>query len=180
MFAAPFQDKFSDFANHALFVPVMYKLAIESYQNKQDIAYSLGAANIAFPVSAGAHQEVFKLVKDSLEYVPEQRVRDNRLVFSVPAEMNEPGIYQLVSGKEKLGVLAFNFNKKESDLDFYTPDEIKDMAGNAPNVHVLDASDEIAIKKIFSPDSTGTQLWKYCLILCLFFALTEILLIRFM
>jgi hypothetical protein len=76
--------------------------------------------------------------------------------------------------------MAFNFNKKESDLDFYSADEIKDMAGNVPNVHVLEASDEIAIKKIFSPDNTGTQLWKYCLILCLVFALTEILLIRFM
>jgi hypothetical protein len=180
LFAAPFSDKFSDFTNHALFVPVMYKLAIESYHNQQDIAYSLGAANITYPVPAGGHQEVFKLVKDSLEYVPEQRVRDGRLVFSVPAEMNEPGIYQLVSDKDKLGVLAFNFNKKESELDFYTPDEIKDMAGNAANVRVLDASDELAIKKIFSPDNTGTQLWKYCLILCLLFALTEILLIRFM
>ena len=94
--------------------------------------------------------------------------------------MNEPGIYSLVSGQDKLGSLAFNFDKKESDLDFYTADEIKDMAGNGANVHVLEASDEIAIKKLFSPENLGTQLWKYCLILCLLFALTEILLIRFM
>lgn len=180
LFAAPFDDKFSEFANHALFVPVMYKLAIESYRNKQAIAYSLGSGHISYPVDGGGSKEVYKLVKDSLELVPEQQVRDGRLLFSVPAEMNEPGIYQLVSGKENLGVMAFNFNKKESDLDFYTADEIKDLAGNASNVHVLEASDEVAIKKIFSPDNRGTQLWKYCLILCLIFALTEILLIRFM
>jgi hypothetical protein len=180
LFAAPFSEKFTDFPNHALFVPVMYKLAIESYHNKQEIAYALGTSNVTYPITAGNHQEVFKLIKDSLEYVPEQQVRDGRLVFSVPAEMNEPGIYNLVSGSEKVGVLAFNFNKKESDLDFYTAEEIKDMAGKGANVHVLEASDEIAIKKIFSPDNTGTQLWKYCLILCLLFALTEILLIRFM
>jgi hypothetical protein len=180
LFAAPFAEKFTDFANHALFVPVMYKLAIESYRNKQEIAYSLGASNITYPVAVGASKEVYKLVKDSLEFVPEQQVRDGRLMFSVPTEMNEPGIYNLVSGQDKLGALAFNFNKKESDLDFYTVEEIKDMAGNGANVHVLEASDEIAIKKIFSPDNMGTQLWKYCLILCLLFALTEILLIRFM
>ncbi|MGV3505587.1 MAG: BatA domain-containing protein [Adhaeribacter sp.] len=180
LFAAPFDDKFSEFANHALFVPVMYKLAIESYRNKQAIAYSLGSSHISYPVLGGGSKEVYKLVKDSLEYVPEQQVRDGRLLFSVPNEMNEPGIYRLVSGKEQLSVMAFNFNKKESDLDFYTAEEIKDLAGNTANVHVLQASDEIAIKKIFSPDNRGTQLWKYCLILCLVFALTEILLIRFM
>lgn len=180
LFAAPFDDKFSEFSNHALFVPVMYKLAIESFRNKQAIAYSLGSSNISFPVSGGGSKEVYKLVKDSLEFVPQQQVRDGRLYFSVPTEMNEPGIYQLVSGKEQLSVMAFNFNKKESDLDFYTAEEIKDLAGNVSNVHVLQASDEMAIKKIFSPDNTGTQLWKYCLILCLVFALTEILLIRFM
>ena len=180
LFASPFTEKYSDFPNHALFVPVMYKLAIESYHNQQDLAYSLGAANLSFPVSSGGNKEVYRLMKDSLEYVPQQQVRDGRLVFSVPAEMNEPGIYSLVSGQDKLGSLAFNFDKKESDLDFYTADEIKDMAGNGANVHVLEASDEIAIKKLFSPENLGTQLWKYCLILCLLFALTEILLIRFM
>lgn len=180
LFASPFSEKFSNFPNHALFVPVMYKLAIESYRNKQAMAYPLGGTNLSYPVAASSNKEVYRLVKDSLEFVPQQQVREGRLTFSVPAEMNEPGVYNLVSGKEKAGALAFNYNKKESDLDFYTADEIKDMAGNAPNVHVLDASDAIAIKKIFSPDNRGTQLWKYCLILCLVFALTEILLIRFM
>jgi hypothetical protein len=180
LFAAPFTDTFSDFPNHALFVPVMYKMAIESYHNKQELAYPLGAANLTFPVASGGSKEVYRLVKDSLEYVPQQQVRDGQLIFSVPAEMNEPGVYSLITGTEKLGSLAFNFDKKESDLDFYSASEIKDMAGNAANVHVLDASDDIAIKKLFSPDNLGTQLWKYCLILCLVFALTEILLIRFM
>jgi len=180
LFAAPVQEEYSTFANHALFVPVMYKMAMQSYQQKQDMAYVLGQRNISYPVAQYNNKEVFRLVKDSISYIPEQQIREGNLIFSLPPDIKEAGFYKLNSGNMALANFAFNLPKQESELDFYSANELKELTQDANNVHILDVSDEIAMKNLFAQENIGTQLWKYCLILCLLFALSEILLIRFM
>jgi len=179
LFAAPLKEEYSTFANHALFVPVMYKMAMQSYQHNQSMAYELGQRNINYPVAQN-NKEVFKLTKDSITYIPEQQFREGNLIFSIPPEMKDAGFYRLTSGKTTLANFAFNLPKHESELNFYSAEELKELTQGASNVHILDVSDEIGMKKIISGGNIGTQLWKYCLILCLLFALSEILLIRFM
>lgn len=180
LFAAPLQEEFTDFANHALFVPIMYKMAMQSFKQKQEVAYTLGGATIQYPVTGNNSKEVIKLVKDSLTFIPEQQVKDGIANLVVPDDLNEAGFYKLQIGNNNLTTVALNYNKKESDLDAYSLTDLKNKVGDAKNIKVLDASDEIGIKNLVAQDNLGTQLWKYCLILCLVFALTEILLIRFM
>lgn len=180
LFSTPLQDEYTDFASHALFVPVMYKLAMQSFKQKQQIAYTLGGANIQYAVTNVSNKEVIKLVKDSVTYIPEQQINKGVANLTVPDELTEAGFYQLQAGNNTLTTIALNYNKKESELDAYTTAELKNIAGEAKNIKVIEASDEIALKNLFAQDNLGTQLWKYCLILCLIFALTEILLIRFL
>ncbi|WP_026462760.1 BatA domain-containing protein [Adhaeribacter aquaticus] len=182
LFSTPLLEEYTNFANHSLFVPVMYKIAMESFKLKQYSAYDLGSPAINFSLMDQKYSEkdVFKLVKDSVVYIPEQQVREGKLVFSIPNELNKSGFYQLTSNQKVLTDFAFNFPKQESELDSYSVTELKNFAENAKNIKILDASDEIAIKKIFSQENFGTQLWKYCLILCLIFAFFEILLVRFL
>ncbi len=168
MFASPIQESYTDFGNHALFVPVLYKIALQSFSSKQNLAYTLGKDAVTFPVTGKNNQEVFKLVKDG------------KMIFTVPSEITEAGFYQLKGAGKPLALFAFNYNKKESELDNYSVEDLKAMASGKKNVQILEADDEVAIKKIFTDGNIGSQLWKYCLILCLVFAFTEILLIRFM
>ena len=180
LFAAPLKEEYSTFANNALFVPIMYKMAMQSYQHKQNMAYELGQNNISFPVAQVNNKEVFKLIKDSIAYIPEQQIREGNLVFSLPSEMKDAGFYRLTSGETTLTHYAFNLPKHESELDFYSANELKELTQGANNVHILEVENEVGMKNLFSEGNMGTQLWKYCLILCLVFALAEILLIRFM
>ncbi|GEO07390.1 hypothetical protein AAE02nite_50540 [Adhaeribacter aerolatus] len=180
LFSTPLQEEFTDFPNHAIFVPIMYKMAMQSYKQKQEVAYTLGGAVIQYPVSNNNSKEVIKLVRDSLAFIPEQQVKDGVANLVVPDDLNEAGFYKLQVGNTDLTTVALNYNKKESELDTYSLTDLKNMVGDAKNIKVLDASDEIGIKNLVAQDNLGTQLWKYCLILCLIFALTEILLIRFM
>jgi hypothetical protein len=182
VFASPLAATYSDFANHAIFVPVMYKLAIRSYSSDQQIAYPLSQSSVRIAVEgADARKAVFKLVKDSVEFIPEQRLQGRSLVFSTPAEMTEAGVYSLVKGDSTITQLAFNFDKKNSLLDQYTAEELRLLIGDKyPNVMVYESTRAGSIKDQFNRDHVGTPLWKYCLLLSLMFLFTEIALIRFM
>jgi hypothetical protein len=180
LFSSPLQEEYTDFANHALFVPIMYKMAMQSFKQKQQVAYTLGGNSIQYPIANSNSKEVIKLIKDSVTFIPEQQIKNGIANLTVPDELNEAGFYQVQVGNTTLTTIALNYNKKESDLDTYSLADLKNMVGDAKNIKVLEASDEIGIKNLVAQDNLGTQLWKYCLILCLIFALTEILLIRFM
>lgn len=183
VFASPLTATHTAFMNHAIFVPVMYKLAIRSYTSGQQTAYALSQPTIRLAAAgeADSRKAVFKLVKDSVEFIPEQRMQGGGLVFSTPPEMTEAGVYQLVNGDSAVALLAFNYDKRNSFLEQYSAGELRQLIGNNhPNVTVYEASRAAAVRDQFRHDNVGTPLWKYCLLFSLLFFMTEIALIRFM
>ncbi|WP_162052813.1 BatA domain-containing protein [Pontibacter pamirensis] len=182
LMAAPLQEDYNALANHALFVPIMYKLAISSYKQQQALAYTLSANTVQVPAISRRQQEgVYALQKDSLAFIPEQQVRGGRLYFNTPADMDEAGFYTLQLQDSTITTLAFNYGKDESYLAQYTPDELKALVGaDRQNVHVYESGDAFSVKGEFEKSYFGVKLWKYCLILCLFFLMAEIALIRFL
>ena len=182
MMAAPLEQDFSALANHALFVPIMYKLAIGSYKQQQALAYTLSGSTIQVPAISKTKKEgVYALQKDSLAFIPEQQVRGGKLFFDTPAAMDEAGFYTLQLQDSTITTLAFNYGKAESYLAQYAPDELRALVGQGrENVHIYDAGDAFSVKDAFEKRYFGVKLWKYCLILCLFFLMAEIALIRFL
>nr|WP_236668744.1 BatA domain-containing protein [Hymenobacter rubidus] len=189
VFSAPFAEKYSDFVSHALFVPVMYRLAMLSYQNEQLPAYRLtqGTVNLKLPMArvAGNHAEStdeasFRLVRDSLSVIPAQRVVGNDLRLELPAGMDAPGFYELQQRGKTLTTLAFNPDRQESELAVYSADELRQMIGpNRPNIRVVEAGkDGVGLAK-FEAEQTGQPLWRYFVVLALCCLLAEALLIRF-
>jgi hypothetical protein len=180
LMAAPLQQDYSTLANHALFVPIMYKLAIGSYKQQQALAYTLTGSTIQVPALGQTQKEgVYTLQKDSLAYIPEQQVRGGRLFFNTPPDMDEAGFYNLQLQDSAVTTLAFNYGKEESYLAQYSPDELKALVGQEHrSIHIYDQGDTFSMKGEFEKRYFGVKLWKYCLILCLFFLMAEIALIR--
>ena len=187
VFSAPFAKAYSDFTTQALFVPVMYRMAMLSYKNEQLPAYRLTqeAVSLRLPVAAGseggsADATNLKLIKDSLTLTPGQRVVGQDVRLELPEGMNEAGFYQ-VRGKGKvLTTLAFNQDKRESELAAYSADELRQLVGpNRPNVRVVEAGDAGEGLAKLRDEQTGTPLWRYFLGLALLALLTEALLVRF-
>lgn len=188
VFSAPFAKAYSDFASHALFVPVMYRMAMLSYQNEQQPAYQLtqGAVGLRIPVAtadetAGQADEAgFRLVKDSLTLIPAQRVVGNEVRLELPAGMDTPGFYQVQRRGKVLTTLAFNQNKRESELAAYSADELRAMIGpNRPNIRVVEGGADGAGLAKFQEEQQGQPLWRYFLALALACFLAEALLVRF-
>lgn len=182
LMAAPLDEAYSTLPNHALLVPIMYRLAINSYKQEQQLAYTLGGTTVQLPATGLRQKEgVYELMKDTIAFIPEQQVRGGQVYFNIPAAMDEAGFYTLKLQDSSLTTLAFNYSKAESQLEQYTPDELRALVGDdRPNVHIYEYGDAFSVKGEFEKRYFGLKLWKYCLILCLFFLMAEIALIRFL
>ena len=185
VFAAPFAEEYTDFTAHSLFVPVLYRLAMLSYQADQQPAYRLSAAALALAVPPAATQTVadeatYRLVRDSLTYIPAQRVQGGQLRLEIPANLDKAGFYRLTRQGKNVTTLAFNAPKRESELAAYSVAELRQLIGpNQPNVRVLDVGAQPEALARLGNEQTGQPLWRYCLALVLVSLLAEALLLRF-
>ncbi|WP_162428835.1 BatA domain-containing protein [Pontibacter pudoricolor] len=85
LMAAPLQEDYNTLVNHALLLPVMYKVAISGYKQEQELAYTLNTNTIKLPVTQATTREgIYKLEKDSLSFIPEQQIRGGNLYLNIP------------------------------------------------------------------------------------------------
>lgn len=185
VFTAPFSKGYGDFTTQGLFVPVMYRLAMLSYQNSQQPAYRLATPVVNLKLTpsttpSGQAEAAFRLVQDSLTLIPAQRRRGTSLLLELPAAMSKPGFYELRRNGKVLTTLAFNQDRQESELAAYSVAELRQLIGPGhPNVHVLDGAAGPKALVGYRAEQTGQALWRYCLLAALACLLVEALLLRF-
>jgi hypothetical protein len=179
VFAAPFSAENNAFSRNALFVPVLYKLALSSYQQEQQLAYNFSQRTFSFPaLKTNTRKTPVSLENDSVKYIPEQQLRDGKMILTIPSEMAQAGFYKLKHTDSTLAVLAFNYPKSESNLETYTAGELRTLIKD-PKVKIFESRADSEFSTLLARETKGTPLWHYCLFGCLFFLLAEILLIRF-
>lgn len=182
IFSAPFETRYSDFASHALFVPVLYRLAMLSYRNDQLPAYRLTQPALTLTVPEGGRQADearYQLIKDSLTLIPGQRTQGQELRLEIPTDLAEPGFYQLRRQGQLITTLAFNQDKRESELAAYSVADLRRLLVGHPNVHVLEGDDDMSgAVAHYQAQQMGQPLWRYCLVAALACLLAEALLLR--
>lgn len=178
LFASPLENEYSNFAKHAIFVPIMYKIASSSKSSDEKLAYTFQDKSIRLKVKNPAKDQVYKLKKGELEMVPDQRIIGDELLMELPEMALEAGYYNLMLGEKQENIIALNYGKEESVMDFYSLDEIKNRLGNKKNVQIFDFEANESFIEDFKNRNIQVNLWKYMLILALVFLFVEILLIR--
>jgi len=191
--ASPLERTYGNFAEHAFFVPTMFKIASMSVRQER-AAYNFSEGSITVDIPNVKKNATYKLKSvvteantNNIEIIPIQRISGNQLTLELPKatqlsdnQILESGYYELqLDGKtEKL--LALNHDNDESKMEFYTPTELKSFFAGQKNVTIFDNLLDGDFVKTFQENNIGTPLWKYCIILALAFLLAETLLIRFM
>ena len=179
LLATPLNQAFTDFHNHALFVPVMYRIASSSRKNDSRLYYTLKENFLTLKVDSLLQGRPLRL-KGAQEIVPAQRTVNEQVFLEIPKFSITQGFYQVLAGTDPVGLVAFNLDKAESLLDQFSGREMKNQMGNASNISIFEATSAEAFSNEIKERYLGKPLWKYALILALFFLLAEVLLIRFL
>ena len=105
------------------------------------------------------------------------KIAQNKIYLDVYDQVKSAGIYDLFSGQSQLGKLAFNQNRKESDLSYYSEAELNELYGNKFEIKpYMNAAD---IKTDIKEGMQGSHYWRWLLWAALFFLLAEGIFIRF-
>jgi len=185
LFAAPLTETYSDFAKHALFVPVMYKIALSSLNRSERMAFSLDESNIEILLDSLQKNDIFKLVpidqSQQAEIIVSQRIVGQKLLLELPKTLLSAGNYFLVhqQSQQKRGIISLNYAPQESVFEHFSTEELQKWAAQFPNVQVFESSQIQNFGKEFKEKNVLRNLWREMLILGLLFLLIEILLIRF-
>ncbi|AYN68252.1 hypothetical protein D1013_13135 [Euzebyella marina] len=169
-FSAPLSSENSNFKNSPLIVPTFYNMAINSLKSPE--LYNQLRKDVFVDVPISLEQDgILKVVKGEIEYIPQQQSMAQKVHMVFNDELNEDGIYSIDYQNKSLGLLSFNYDRKESMLEYLHPEELESTS--------LDTS-ITSLFETFEKDNRVTELWKWFVILALLFLMVEILIQKFL
>lgn len=169
----------TDFFNHALFVPVMYRIAASGKKNDLKPYYMLDENLITLRIDSLRSEEPLRWI-GAEEIIPPQRRINDEVIFDVPQFSMSRGFYKVVMQRDTVNLLAFNLDKAESLLEQYDGEEFRRILGDRDNVTIFKVDSSEAFSNEIKERYLGKPLWKYALVASIFFLLAEIMLIRFL
>jgi len=179
--ASPLNKGINDLVkNGEIFVPMIYKMAISSAKFSQ-IAYTIGKDEVMDQTNLATGAEmIYKIKGEKEEFIPEQKVIGSKVILGINNQIKEAGFYDLYLNKEKpLNVYGFNFDRRESELQYINVAGLATMTQNNPAFSIVDSSNNTNFAELIKERSTGFVLWRWCIILALLFLAIEVLLLRF-
>jgi hypothetical protein len=174
-------ERWTNFIHHALFVPAIYKMTFNS-QQPSPIYFPTAQNSVVQLKIRPVNNEInfsVEALDSTLKFIPEVRNLDNATLLFTQGMATLSGNYSLRFGKEILAGLAFNYPREESELSYYSADELKaEVADKKLKGSKILSSTEKGVKEAIEDLEGGTKLWKLFIILTLFFFALEIAFIR--
>jgi hypothetical protein len=179
----PLRKEFTNFPEHALFVPVFFQLILQSANNSQiyeqvgvDKPIVVSNLNTMFDRS-GDH--VIELELNNRRWIP--RMTINRVSDAVLSQIEWPedGFAKVIYKQEKIDDIAVNYNRTESNFNSWTSDELADFISEKqwPQFKILDTAPKKIKTQLVELNDTK-QLWRWFLLSAIFFIFVETLLLR--
>ena len=184
IFAFPLDKKNEAFARDILFVPTLYNIVLNSLPSQQ-ISYTIGK-NTFFDVPKNENIDLNESITmvnlmTGEKFIPEESITDRGTRIEFGDQVNKAGYYLVKNGDVTLAALAFNYDRKESDLRYFSARELEEQAQNAQLQNSMVIKNvENNFSDVFKEIQKGRQLWKWCVLLALFFILSEVAISRFM
>jgi len=176
--AAPLDDEYNNLARSGeIFIPMLYKMAISTAKD-QRIANIIGRDDVIEADNKATGDElVYKMKGKKEEFIPEQKIIGPKVILGVNNQVQEAGYYKLfLKENETLAEYAFNYDRKESDLGYFSPTDLQELAGD--HIQIIETTDATDLTPIIGERSRGVVLWRWCIILTLIFLAIEAILLR--
>ena len=182
VFSSTLDEEWCDLANHAIFVPLMYKMALVG-GGISDLSYTLGRDKyhnindmtllvddrISVRSENGLY-ETFPLV--------ENRGKLNYLYFF--EDLPSAGFYDIYKNEDYISTMAWNDNRNESEMLFYDKEELnKILSENDVNLLATIDYEDLASNDVMEIIIMDSMIWRIFVFIALMALLVETLILRF-
>ncbi len=176
LFCGPVSKVYTDLADHAVFLPLMYRIAQRSADVVDLVSYRFDQRLVEL-VSENTGNKPIALQGSSTRLVPNHYFSGGKLLIELPSSGLNEGFYAVMEGADTLMFLALNVPKSESLMETHTGSELTERFASEGNVRVI--AETTAFERSAGVGlNGGAEYWKYALALSLLFAFVEILLVR--
>jgi len=144
--AFPLQASYSQLPQHALFVPVIYQMVMQS-KDQKPMYEVLGSGN---PVQVKINNE--NRTKDAVVYlnqgeqtwIPEMKHKNNQEYTLLHVQWPNDGVFEVQYQENITEEIAVNYNRKESDFRIWSPEDLSNniAQNNWPNFQMIKSSSE--------------------------------------
>ncbi|MDZ4746872.1 MAG: hypothetical protein SH808_00170, partial [Saprospiraceae bacterium] len=156
-----------------IFVPLLFNLAIYA-SDFRDLAYTIGIDHLIAIDKNILDPDKPAQVVGSAEFIPGITPMGSKILLDVQGQVKASGFYKLMQDDKLVYAMAFNYDRKESDLSLT---DVSTLGENA-RFKVWTDPDESDFTHLIESERQGRQLWRWCLIFGLLFIAMEIALIR--
>ncbi|MFT5748763.1 MAG: hypothetical protein ACI93S_000009 [Ancylomarina sp.] len=174
-----FDPKWTNAIKHPLFVPSLINIALNN-KSHSPLYYNLNSEEYALAngLSQNRGKAIFHIENKALgiDLIPEQITHfDKGLLLNVHGQIKEAGNYFISQSQQILSGISFNYDRQESNLDFYSSGEIHDLLETHKlNYSVFDLN-TTDLKTMVVEQKDGKSFWKLFLILTFAFLLIELI-----
>jgi hypothetical protein len=178
---APLSTEFNNLTeNPSIFVPMVYKMASSSNEDRS-IAYRIGEddlVRVRLAESNEGQDGVYVLRDEITEFIPSQLFKNGQLELNVFGQVKRAGTYMLNSPEgSKVAELAYNYNRRESDLAYLSEQELRSQFDT--DINIIEYSSKANLTDVVQEKANGWRLWTIFVIMALLFLLGESLVLRF-
>jgi len=174
---SPLNTEKNDLVKNAeIFVPMLYKMAMSSNISEQ-LAFTIGQDQILNINRQVEKSEIPYYIKGSKEFIPSFRNVGNVVQLNLQDQVDKDGIYSVMHGEKLQKLIAFNYDRRESDAATLDREEVEMFFGE--NGKILESSKtSFDLTEKVIEQNKGVHLWKWFLIIALLFLAVEIFLLR--
>lgn len=180
--AVAMNDDFGNIHKHALFFIPLHNMGIRSLM-QQKLYNVIGrdhSQSIAKSVENSENVFSLKSENDGSEIIPEQKNLGSETMLFFDEQISQAGIYKVMHDGAEEDAIAFNFNRQESQLTYYSPEELQEIVSQQPKeAHVqMISSDGRDISNQVIQTIHGRPLWFYFVIAALVALALEVAILR--
>jgi len=174
-----FDPQWTNAIKHPLFVPSLINIAMNN-KSHSPLYYKLNSNEYAIANGFKQNREkaVFHIENRALgiNLIPEQITHfDKGLLLNAHGQIKEAGNYFISQSEQILSGISFNYDRQESNLNFYSSGEINDLLEKHKLSYNLFDLDTIDMKSMVVEQREGKSFWKLFLILAFTFLTLELL-----
>ncbi|HSH18886.1 MAG TPA: hypothetical protein VLA03_00445, partial [Draconibacterium sp.] len=183
VFAFPLQKENEAFARDILFVPTIYNIVLYSLPN-QEMSYVLGRKTF-YEIQGKQTIDLNSTIeienrKTGEKFIPSRNISTTGTQIEFSGQILNDGHYLILNDNNIITSMAFNYDRKESDLTYFDKNDLQDKIelSQLKNARVVQNTEQ-NFSEVFDEIQNGKQLWLWCILLALLFILTEAAIIRF-
>ena len=179
-FSFPLDQKNFNFIRHVIFVPTVYNMVLNSGES-QIYAYPIESDDPVI-LNQDISQNRLKIINSRTkeEFLTEARTigsgKKQLILDDLP---KEAGHYLIQDGDKVIQSVSYNYPRKESIPEFYSEADLAKLIENSSlkQFQIIESSD-VNFSETLHDLNNGKQLWKYFIMLAIFFLFCEMAIIR--